>query len=368
MFRQEPKGSCQLGDEMKIGITFEFEQYYLPTKRHKNPLKRKMVTCRDIDVHFIDEKDFPVAIRVTDFDVLSHNWEDETESKYDTLEYRFDGKHLYEEPRSLSGSDKGELVFSSGDAFMEHIRHHFSEKLYDYLYDYCEEKQYKEGVSVIVGDDIDARVERLQKFADQYLISNGKVWKKCGQPYYKVQTFGLGYNHGGTGFFIEWAYEETISKDYFLATQRELALKDFTTTASDRGDTDSIKHNDSEKRNIEILIPEAYTLERDLESEKYPGYMWSDRNNAYVKEYGDIREAAHKDVYLINFESSYDRYIARVCVDNKYVFTWKEGVWMALGLMLADLKDISFKDIKKIGNLEMDIDLLKWITDKEVSA
>jgi len=168
---------------MKVGITFDFEQLYLPTKRHKNPLKRKMVTCRDIDVHFIDEKDFPVAIRVTDFDVLSHNWEDQTESKYDTLEYRFDGKHLYEEPRSLSGSDKGELIFASEDAFMEHIRHHFCEKLYDYLYCYCEEKQYKEGVSVIVGDDIEDRVKRLQTFADKYLICNGKVWKKCGQPW-----------------------------------------------------------------------------------------------------------------------------------------------------------------------------------------
>lgn len=334
---------------MKIGITFDFEQYYLPTKRHKNPLKRKMVTCRDIDVHFIEEKDFPVAIRVKDFDVLSHNWEDETESKYDTLDYRFDGKHLYEEPRSLSGSDKGALIFPSEDAFMEHIRHHFCEKLYDYLYDHNEEKQYKEGVSVIVGDDIEDRVERLQEFADRYLICNGKVWKKCGQPYYKVQTFGLGNNHGGTGFFINWTDSKEISRDYFLATQRELAIADFRKTAEGRGDTESISTDDSPMRNIEILIPEAYTLKRVLESNKYPGYTWSDKLACYVKDYGDILSASHEDVYLISFRHDYgDRCLARVHVNNKFAFTEKEAKWYAIGQVMEDTKNVSFDDIGKI--------------------
>ncbi len=357
---------------MKIGVTFEFEQYYLPTKRHKNPLKRKMVTCRDIDVYFIEEKNFPVAIRVTDYDILSHNWEDEKESKYDTLEYRFDGKHLYEEPRSLSGSDKGELIFSSGDTFIEHIRHHFLEKLYDYLYDYCEEKQYKEDVSIIVGDDIDARVERLQTFADRYLICNGKVWKKCGQPYYKVQTFGLGNNHGGTGFFIEWTHQNSISKDNFLATQRDLAIKDFVDTANGRGDTDSISANKTEQRNIEVLIPECYTLKRDLLSTDYKGYNWSDEQGVYVKEYGPV--PAHKETFEISFRHDYgDRCKAIIYTRVEDAMTDTQKIWLAIGELFEDCRKLSFEDITSIYKVEDDKDMLKFLSGnfdfkEEVSA
>ena len=353
---------------MKIGVTFEFEQYYLPTKRHKNPLKRKMVTSRDIEVHFIEEKNFPVAIRVTDFDILSHNWEDETESKYDTLEYRFDGKNLYEEPRSLSGSNKGQLVFPSEDAFMEHIRHHFCEELYDYLYDNSEDKQYKEGISVIVGDDIDARVDRLQTFADRYLICNGKVWKKCGQPYYKVQTFGCGNNHGGTGFFIDWTDSKEISRDYFLATQRDLALQDFVSTANGRGDTDSIKYDDSEKRNIEILIPDAYTLKRDLSSKEYLGYEWSDERGCYVKEYGP--KPAHAGTFLVRFRHDYgDMCLAIVYKSMEVPYTNMATLWYVTGQVLEDCRNISFNDIAEVYSVGDDMDLLKYMDEhKEVAV
>ena len=34
--------------EYKVGITLNFKQYYLPTKRHRNERSRDMVTCRDI--------------------------------------------------------------------------------------------------------------------------------------------------------------------------------------------------------------------------------------------------------------------------------------------------------------------------------
>lgn len=335
---------------MKIGITFDFEQCYLPTKRYKNPSKRKMVTCRDIDVHYIEEKDFPVAIRVKDFDVLSHNWEDEKESKYDTLDYRFDGKHLYEEPRLLSGSDKGELVFSSGDAFIEHLRKR-GKTLLDYLYYHNDGKEFQEGVSVVVTDDLDNRVKELQSLADEYLICNGKVWKKCGQPYYKVQTFGLGHNHGGTGFFIEWTYDENrkIDKNYFLATQRDLALEDFRRIAEGRGDTDSIKDDDSEKRYIEILIPESYTLKRDIESSEYPGYMWNDDRQVYVKEYVEVcaEKSGVAKVYEIAFRHDWgDKCIARVTSHSK-----TPNLWAIIGQVLTDVKNVSVSDI---GGLRCD--------------
>ena len=336
--------------DLTLGITFEFEQSYLPTKRHKNELKRKMVTVRDIIVHYVDEEDFPVGIRVTDFDILPHDWNDPSESKYDTLDYRYYNGSLYEEPRSESGSDKGELTFSDEQAFIDCIRRNrVTRAREDYLYDFCEEKKYQEGKSVVTGDDLDDRVEDLQAHADRFIICNGKVWKKCGQPYYKVQTFGLGNNHGDTGFFIEWTNEEKISRDYFLATQKELAIADFKKTAEGRGDTESISTDDSPMRNIEILIPEAYTLKRVLGSNKYPGYTWSDKLDCYVKDYGDILSASHEDVYLISFRHDYgDRCLARVYVNNKFAFTEKEAKWYAIGQVMEDTKNVSFDDIGKI--------------------
>ena len=217
---------------MNFGITFDFLQFYLPTKRHKITQKRKMVTCRDIKVRELSKEDFPVAIKVTDFDILAHDW-DSDEDKFDTIEYRWDGECLYEEPREKSGSDKGILYYQDISVFMQAIKNHAGQRIYDYTL--CEPgKEFDEEKSVITTDDMESRIDNMIAFASRFVICDGKVWEKCGQPYYRVQTFGLGNNHGGTGFFIEWTYKPSISKEYFLATQRSLALKDFTNTAKRR--------------------------------------------------------------------------------------------------------------------------------------
>jgi hypothetical protein len=334
---------------MKYGITFDYWQYYLPTKRHKKEQKRKMVTCRDIEVRELSEKDFPVAIRVTDFDVLKHNWEDETESKYDTIEYRWNGKDLYKEPRYAGCKEEGELCYKDAEALRGPIKNHAG-IIYDYQAIAPSDKKYDPEKSVILGDEADICEEKMQEFADEFIICDGKVWQKCGQPYYKVQTFGLGNNHGGTSFFIDWTYGEDrkIDKNCFLASQRDLAIEDFRKTAEGRGDTDSIKNDDSDKRNIEILIPEAYTLKRDLESMEYPGYMWDDDRQVYVKEYkitSHVQTAVPSKVYELSFRHDYgDRHTAVVTIYDKKPNTW-DNVWEVLGQVLTDVKNVSVSDI-----------------------
>lgn len=328
---------------MKFGITFDYWQYYLPTKKHKKEQRRIMTTCRDIEVRELSEKDFPVAIKVTDFDIFKHNWEDETESKYDTIEYRWDGTSLYKEPRYESGKEKSELCYKDAEALRRSISNHAG-IIYDYQARVPSDKEYDSEKSVILGDEADICEKKMQEFADEFIICGGKIWQKCGQPYYKVQTFGLGHNHGGTGFFIDWTYgDREIDKDCFLATQRDLALEDFRKTAEGRGDTDSIKNNDSNKRNIEILIPEAYTLKRDIESSEYPGYMWDDDRQVYVKEYVDICEDKSKaaKVYEIAFVYDWSEYLARVTSHSK-----TPNLWAILGQVLADVKNISVSDIE----------------------
>lgn len=347
-----------------IGVTFQYAQNYLPTKRHKIEETRKMVIVRNIVVHEIDEKDFPVAIKVTDFDILPHNWEDSRESKYDTIECRWDGKNLYKEKRSQSGSDKGELIFSSADAFIESVRHHSRTEARDYYV--APGKEYQDGKSIDTENDLDSRVTDVQEYADYYVICNNKVWVRCGQPYYNVMTFGLGGNHGGTGFFIGWTDEESISRYDFLATQRALALKDFVDTAEGRGDDhdlDSYRENGISK-NIKVLIPEAYTLKRNLESEDYKGYIWSDEMQCYVKEYGKKGALAYNDTFHICIRHGYgDRLLAIVHVDN-FSFINVEVIWRAIGQVFEDIRNVSFADISEIYSLGNDMDLLKWLNER----
>ncbi len=348
---------------MKIGITFDYIEKYLPTKRHRTPQPRRMTTCRDIELRYIEEKDFPVAMRVTDFEILPHDLASETDDGYDTIEYRWDGKDLYREPRYVSGSEKGELEYKSDKELIETISHSRSLYIYSYEADCEPGKEYVEGVSVYFRDDCDKRLADMQFIADQHVICNGKVWEKCGQPYYYTQTFGCGHNHGGTSFFIGWTNEEFISKDNFLATQKDLAVKDFNDTANGRGDTESVKQNKTEKRHIEIIIPDSYTLKRQLESYKIKGYMWSDDKGCFIKEYGS---ETFGTVYHIRFRHDYgDRCLAVVHVDGKHDIN---KVWQAVGQVMADFRKLSFEDISEIYCVDLDRDVLRDFDDMEACA
>ena len=341
--------------DLTIGICFNFKQQYYPTKRHRKTVTRNMVTVRDINVHHIDEKDFPVAIKVTDFDILKHDFTSD-ESKYDTLEYRWDGKDLYQEPRSISGHDKGELTFASSDAFIEALRCHSATKTYEC---YIEPgKEYQEGISVVECDDLYERVKELQNHADHYVICNGKVWKKCRQPYYKVMTFG--FSGCGTGFFINWTYDEQIEKDFFLATQRDLAIKDYHDTAARHHDKDD--EGDVPERTIEILIPESYTLKRNLESHEYKGYMWDDESSCYIKKYG--KKPAHFNEYRVYFRHDYsDKCCAVVYTDLKKANTYLQDVWQVLGRVLMDVKKVSFEDVTDIVDASTGKSILKMLDE-----
>lgn len=72
---------------------------------------------------------------------------------------------------------------------------------------------------------------------------------------YVINTFGLGHNHGGTGFFIEYHYNTNISnKNYFSALEREKAIAYGKKVAANRGDTESIEGM-GECDIIEVLMP-----------------------------------------------------------------------------------------------------------------
>lgn len=101
--------------------------------------------------------------------------------------------------------------------------------------------------------------------ADRYLIVNGEVWEKVGEPRYLVQTFGLGHNHGGTAWFCTYGYNQNISKDaYFNANEFERMVEHYFDVALGRGDTEDAHRYakdiaDGNYDHIKVLMPEVFT-------------------------------------------------------------------------------------------------------------
>lgn len=110
--------------------------------------------------------------------------------------------------------------------------------------------------SIIKESNIAECQKNILERAEDYIIYDGKVWKTCGEPMYNITTFGLGHNHGGTGFFIQYHYNPNISnKNYFNALEREKAIAYGKKVAANRGDDKSIEGM-GEHDIIEVLMPE----------------------------------------------------------------------------------------------------------------
>lgn len=103
-----------------------------------------------------------------------------------------------------------------------------------------------------------AEIEQsLQKSIKAYLIIDGILHKVSGEPRYVINTYGLGHNHGGTGFSVDNHYNSNISKErYFTALERSSAIEYGKGIALGRGDTESVDRIGT-SCNITVLIPEA---------------------------------------------------------------------------------------------------------------
>ena len=317
---------------LTLGITFEYNQYYLPTKRHKKENRRKLVTTHDAKVRIVTEEEFPVALKVTDHGLLPDN---PGEYKVGTIELRYFDGTLWQESRVQSGNGKGELI--PVDCLMSNL------KPYSHHYYEDPDRPYVEGTSVLIRDTCDEVKESIDRKADRVVIYDNKLWVHSGQPYYQVMTFGLGGNHGGTGFFINRTYEDSIPKEYFLATQKEMAVNRAERVAERRGDTHDRGSFLNTKQNIEILIPEAYTLQRQLEYDKLPGYFWDDDIRCYVKVYGE--KPPHGEEHVISFEYKYENCKAILYTRVEDALTEKAKEHMVVGELMEDIEELRYCDI-----------------------
>lgn len=102
----------------------------------------------------------------------------------------------------------------------------------------------------------------ITRLASKFLIVGGDVYERCYEPYYSVTTFGLGRNHGGTGFFVSWADKETRKIYGYSAIDHKAAIEGAVKCALRRGDTDSEGYiRRSGNGSIKVLLPECIKRE-----------------------------------------------------------------------------------------------------------
>lgn len=85
---------------------------------------------------------------------------------------------------------------------------------------------------------------------------DGVIYERASEPRYAIVTFGLGHNHGGTGYFIENFYNPNISKNnYFNALEFDKMKERALEIANSRGDTKDISRIQESRVKIEVHDP-----------------------------------------------------------------------------------------------------------------
>lgn len=248
---------------MLFNVEFWNMQKYLPTKRHRKLRERYVKNNVDVEIKEVTENEFPVAFIVHDYKTVYEN-----AKCYDDFNGNGEYKMFSEEIRTYDGKLYMPVRVTHGAAIslcfepLEYIKKQI--EMYGNFIIAQKEiwKPFSEGgeefteESIIKEYDIADCQKIIFDRAENYILYSGKVWETCGEPMYNITTFGLGHNHGGTGFFIQYCYNPNISnKNYFNALEREKAIAYGKKVAADRGDTDSVDRM-GKYDIIEVLMPE----------------------------------------------------------------------------------------------------------------
>lgn len=237
---------------MKTTVKIWYEEKYLPNKRCRKLRTRVSNKDVDVDVREVTENEFPIAFVVHDMQSVY-----EGATSYSDFDGNGDYKMHTEDIRTYAGKLYKPIRISCGTAIST-----LFEPLAEMKYKLMEPEPYWMGgedfsdQSIVKSDNFTEKLKIAKEKASSYLIYEKKIWAECNEPMYNIETFGLGHNHGGTGFFITWHYNPNISKDnYFNALQRDEAIAYGKRVALGRGDTESVDRM-GEYDFIEVKIPE----------------------------------------------------------------------------------------------------------------
>ena len=91
----------------------------------------------------------------------------------------------------------------------------------------------------------------------RYILVNGELYSIASEPYYVINTFGFGHNHGGTGMFVKYGYNP--NNNYFSALDGAAAVAYANKIAAERGDTNDVGKF---KETIVVHMPELVSVNR----------------------------------------------------------------------------------------------------------
>jgi hypothetical protein len=254
---------------MVFNIEFWNMEKYLPTKRCRNLKQRYVKNNMNVDIKELTETEFPVAFIIHDYRSVYEN-----AKSYDDFDGNGEYKMFSEEMRTYNGKLFKPVRISHGTAISTNFEplDYIKQRIQDYAPYWKGGEDFTEK-SIVKESDVEKCKDTISSRAENYVIFDGKVWETCEEPMYNVITFGLGHNHGGTGFFIQYDYNPDISnKNYFNALEREKAIAYGKQVALNRGDTNSIDGM-GERDIIEVLMPEMVTRNPQREHGEGDSFM-----------------------------------------------------------------------------------------------
>lgn len=101
-----------------------------------------------------------------------------------------------------------------------------------------------------------AVVNIVTKDMDSRLLVNGDLYWETNVPQYRVVTYGLDGNHGGTHLLVDYGIDSTSKESIFSALDSERAIAYANKVATERGDTNNIGKFCAE---IVVHMPELVT-------------------------------------------------------------------------------------------------------------
>lgn len=218
---------------IQIKLNVEYYLPYIPQRCRKVRYER---VSEDIafKVKSVTSEEAPIAFILSDY---SHVEDGTTEmrcfNKKLYKQYKVRGRHIH------GHSDEDNNMYPQTVEILHKIIH----PSYTWA---CEERTKK------------AILKEYRDSVNDYLIIDGYVWVRCGEPRYTICTFGLGHNHGGTGLFVETWYNPNLPKEwYFSALDWQKAIDKANYIAQRRGDTEDVGKFE---KMIEVLMPEMVKI------------------------------------------------------------------------------------------------------------
>ena len=192
-----------------------------PTPRHRVPQRVDRKSVIGLSVPIVPLIDAPVAY-VVPTEVITHGGVAPGEPRI----LRVYNDRLYELARENVGRSEPQPIEAT-ETWLEKV-HLFS---YDLIEADTEEQMFAKALAKF------ARYESI----GAYIVVDGYVWVRTGEPVYKIDTYGLGHNHSHTALSIGVApTHEGVADDYYWpADQFADAVHAAIGVASDRGDTNS---------------------------------------------------------------------------------------------------------------------------------